>query len=88
MESTIGNSEVNNDEFRELARRTGDGIDVTLLWDSGTDSVFVVVDDERRGERFRVAVGNGNALDAFHHPYAYHRSSELEHDPVGLPEAA
>lgn len=86
MESTIGNSEVNNDEFRELARRNGDGIDVTLLWDSGTDRVFVVVDDERRGERFRVAVCNGKALDAFHHPYAYHRSSEQ--DLLGFLEAA
>ncbi len=86
--ATIGNSETTTDKFRELARRTGDGIDVTLLWDSGTNSVFVLVDDERRGERFRVAVGNSNALDAFHHPYAYHRYGELEQDPVGLPEAA
>jgi hypothetical protein len=88
MEATIGNSEIGNDELRELARRTGDGVDVTLLWDSRTDSVFVAVDDERRGERFRIAVDNGNALDAFHHPYAYHRSCELEQDRVGLPEAA
>lgn len=88
MDATIANSEINNDELRELARRTGDGIDVTLLWDSGTNRVFVLVDDERRSEHFRVAVGNGKALDAYYHPYAYHRSSELEYDPVGLPEAA
>lgn len=88
MEATIDNGEPTNDEVRELARRSGDGIDVTLLWNSGTDRVFVLVDDQRRAERFRIPVRNGNALDAFHHPYAYNRHGELEQDPVGLSEAA
>lgn len=86
MKATIGNTENINEEPRELARRTGDGVDVALLWDAGTDRVFVVVDDERRGERFRIAVGNSNALDAFHHPYAY-RSSKPEYDAFDLTKA-
>ena len=83
MEGMIGNSEFANGAVRELAHRAGDGMDITLLWDSGTDKVFVLVDDQRRGARFRIDVGNGNALDAFHHPYAYSR-----HGGLGLPEAA
>ena len=73
MEATAGNTETGVGEVRELALRSGDGIDVALLWDSATDRVFVVVDDERRDEHFRIAVGNRSALDAFHHPYAYRR---------------
>ena len=79
MEATLG-----NEKLRELARRSGDGIDVTLMWDGLTDSVFVVVDDQRRGERFRIAVDGGNAHDAFHHPYAYDRRHVLERDSVTL----
>jgi hypothetical protein len=75
MDATAGNGELGNElgseEVRELARRSGDGIDVALLWDSAANRVFVVVDDERRDERFWIAVRNGSALDAFHHPYAY-----------------
>jgi hypothetical protein len=55
----------------ELDRRSGDGIDVTLLWNARTNRVFVAVADERRGASFRVDVDAAHALDAFHHPYAY-----------------
>jgi hypothetical protein len=69
-------------ELRELARRTGDAIEVTLFWDPSADSVFVDVNDERQGRRLRIAVSNGNALDAFHHPYAYHRWNQHEQPAV------
>lgn len=56
---------------RELDRRRGDGIEVTLLWDPQTDRVSVAVEDERAGESFELDVAPGDALEAFHHPYAY-----------------
>jgi hypothetical protein len=57
--------------IRELDRRQDDGIDVTLFWNSRTNRLFVAVQDERGGESFRVDVDAADALDAFHHPYAY-----------------
>ena len=75
MSAQTGSSASGTAGLRELARRSGDGIDVALLWDSGGDRVFVVVDDERRGERFLIAVGDDRALDVFHHPYVYRHGS-------------
>jgi hypothetical protein len=56
---------------RELDRRTGDRIDVQLLWNPQTDRVSIAVEDGRSGERFELAVNPTEALTAFHHPYAY-----------------
>jgi hypothetical protein len=56
---------------RELDRRSDDGIEVTLLWDPRTNRVFVAVEDERRGDSFGIDVEPADAMDAFHHPYAY-----------------
>ena len=58
-------------EIRELDRRRSDGIDVTLLWNPRTNGVVVAVVDERDGDSFRVEVRDGEAMQAFHHPYAY-----------------
>ena len=60
-------------EVRELAQRSIDGIDVTLLWSPRTSCVFVDVEDERNGESFRINVDAADALDAFNHPYAYEK---------------
>jgi hypothetical protein len=57
--------------LRELDHRTGDGIDVQLLWDPQTNRVSVGVADERTGEVLLFEVDARDALDAFHHPYAY-----------------
>lgn len=59
------------DSVRQLDRRSGDGIDVTLLWDSRSNEVFLTVVDERLGETLEFGVPPANALDAFRHPYAY-----------------
>jgi hypothetical protein len=59
--------------IRELDSRVGDGIEVTLLWDSATDHLWVRVDDGRSGASFEVAAAADNALDVFHHPYSYLR---------------
>jgi hypothetical protein len=58
-------------EARELDHRSGDGIEVFLLWEPGTNGVFVAVADERTQDRFEVRVDPAAALDAFHHPFAY-----------------
>jgi hypothetical protein len=57
--------------IRELDHRHEDGIDVTLLWNSKTNSVFLRVVDERLGETIEFGVVAEDALYAFQHPYAY-----------------
>ena len=64
----------NHDELRELDRRSADGLDVTLVWNSLTELVYVVVIDAQRDDVLHIAVDAGDALDAFHHPYAYRRT--------------
>lgn len=60
-----------NQAIRELDRRSSDGIDVRLLWDSAADTVVVAVHDTRTEEAFEFQVAPGDALLAFHHPFAY-----------------
>lgn len=57
----------------ELDRRSGNGIDVVLVWEPATNCVFVGVVDRRTGDEFAVEVDPASALDAFHHPFAYER---------------
>jgi len=56
---------------RELDRRSGDGIVVTLLWDPVDGSVSVALTDTRAGDAYEFEVPAHEALEAFHHPYAY-----------------
>src|SRR4051795_12785739 len=56
---------------RELAFRALAGLEVTLLWDPRGDDLAVTVLDTRAGEAFWLAVDGADALDVFHHPYAY-----------------
>jgi hypothetical protein len=58
-------------DTRELDHRTGDGIEVRLLWNEATNQVSVAVEDRRSGEVLHFAVDGAEARDAFHHPYAY-----------------
>jgi hypothetical protein len=62
---------------RELDRRNHDCLDVRLLWRPSDDALAVVVDDERSGESFRLAVDAEHALDVFEHPFAYANRLEL-----------
>lgn len=64
--------------IRELDHRHGDGIDVRLLWNSRTDQVSVVVEDERLDETFVLEVPGSDALEAFTHPYAYAQRGRFE----------
>jgi hypothetical protein len=56
---------------RELDARTADGITVVLLWRPGDPGVLLRVDDAKTGVRFELPVPGADALEAFHHPFAY-----------------
>ncbi len=56
---------------RELAQRTSDGIEVTLLWDERTDALTVAVRDARTGGSSQLEAASDRALDVFYHPVAY-----------------
>jgi hypothetical protein len=58
-------------ERRELAQRTSDGIEVTLLWTKSTNVITIAVIDTHSAEELEFEVDGASALDAFKHPYAY-----------------
>jgi hypothetical protein len=62
-----------------LDRRTSDGIDVRLLWNSVADEVVVAVHDTRSDESFEVQVTGADALLAFHHPLAFAKHAPTRH---------
>ena len=70
----------------ELAQRETDGIAVTLLWHRETNSLEVTVRDRRTREAFDLPAQARNAMDVFHHPYAYAAQRGLlrveAHEPV------
>jgi hypothetical protein len=69
----MGGAEVETpiERLCELDRRTGNGVDVVLVWEPATNHVFVGVIDERTGNEFAIEVDPADALDAFYHPFAY-----------------
>jgi hypothetical protein len=70
-ESVIDAASVTDDDWRELARRAGDGLQISLVWSRSADRVKVTVLDERLRESFDIHVEGADALTAFHHPFAY-----------------
>jgi len=77
---------------RELDARSGDGIEVRLLWYADTDTVTIEVVDVTHTQTFELAVDPAAALDAFHHPFAHaaYRGVDYEaplraHDAEPLP---
>jgi hypothetical protein len=55
----------------QLAYRSGDGIEVSLLWSRPTDTLTVTVADLRTGELIEFSPPRDKGLDAFYHPFAY-----------------
>jgi hypothetical protein len=55
----------------DLASRASNGIEVTLLWNRRSDDLRVCVNDSHTGAHFELHAERDNALDVFHHPYAY-----------------
>ena len=68
---------------RELDQRRTNGIEVTLSWAPETNLLFVTVLNDA-DDSFELVVEAHEALDAFHHPYAYatFRGLELQHVTV------
>jgi len=56
---------------RELAQRLSGTVEVRLLWHPEIDRVELSVRDLATGAGFHIEVAPDNAIDAFHHPYAY-----------------
>ncbi len=56
---------------RELAQRLSGTDEVLLIWHPEIDRVELSVRDATTGEGFHIEVAPGDAMDAFHHPYAY-----------------
>jgi hypothetical protein len=60
-----------NQKSRELAQRMSGAEEILLLWHPELDQVEVSVRDLVTGTGFQIDVAPANAIDAFHHPYAY-----------------
>jgi hypothetical protein len=56
---------------KELAHRSADGLEVSLLWDPLDDWLSVRVIDTRADETFEVPVGDAKPLEVFEHPFGY-----------------
>lgn len=60
-----------NTTLAELDHRESNGIAVTLFWNRTTDRLLVRVEDDRADEDFELECAPHEALDVFHHPFAY-----------------
>ena len=67
---TIAAPAANND-WRELASRDNDGLEVSLLWSKSADQVKLIVADTRLDVDFELDVAGADALAAFYHPFSY-----------------
>ena len=64
-----------SDGVKELAYRSGSGVEVALFWSEGDGRLSVVVNDWQAGDAFEIEATGSNALDVFNHPYAYRRAA-------------
>ena len=55
----------------ELNQRHSNGITVTLLWNPANGEIAVHVHDEPAQQEFQLACAPNEAMNVFHHPYAY-----------------
>ena len=62
---------VSADDWRELASRENHGLAVSILWSKTADQVKLTIVDSTYGEEFELPVPGADALEAFHHPFAY-----------------
>jgi hypothetical protein len=57
----------------ELADRNSDDLDVALFWARRSGRFWLLVEHRRSGRTTRIKARPANALDVFHHPFAYKR---------------
>ena len=55
----------------DLAERHSHDLEVVLWWGRRSGRFWVLVTDRHSGHTKRVSATAGNALDVFHHPFAY-----------------
>jgi hypothetical protein len=55
----------------ELADRHTNDVDVVLMWGQRSGQLWVLVTHRRSGRTSRINATSTNALDVFHHPFAY-----------------
>jgi hypothetical protein len=55
----------------DLAERHSDDLDVVLFWARRSGRVWVSVTHRRSGRTARIDATTANALEIFHHPFAY-----------------
>jgi hypothetical protein len=55
----------------ELADRHTNDVDVVLMWGQRSGQLWVLVTHRRSGRTARINATATNALDVFHHPFAY-----------------
>jgi hypothetical protein len=72
--------------WKELAHRSGDGVDVTLVWvqGDGDDKAVVFVSDLREGAYFEIPTQPDLALDVYYHPFAYRDFSTIDYEDSRL----
>jgi hypothetical protein len=70
---------------RQLAYRAMDGLEVVLLWHEPSNGIMVAVSDARTGDYFELDVPPDEALEVFHHPYAYAAARGVPYDTDLLP---
>jgi hypothetical protein len=64
-----------NTTIVELADRRSDDLGVVLLWGRRSGRLWVEVTHRRSGRIARIDATPANALDVFHHPFAYAREA-------------
>lgn len=74
-------TKVGSAALRQLDQRTGDGLTVTLEWDSETGRVQVRVEEDRSPDKppLCFAVEPWDARAAFLHPFVYANASDAAH---------
>jgi hypothetical protein len=70
--------------LKELNSRAGDGITVTLYWDSTFDRTMIRLTDDRTETDETFQVPTFAAADAFEHPFFYYLGSRALPEPVEL----
>jgi hypothetical protein len=64
-------TQASGENWVELADRMNDGLDVRLYWNRGDGRVKVTVTRMHSGRVAELRVAPGDAMTAFHHPFAY-----------------
>lgn len=83
---SFGGGDWTSSPARELAQRLNGSDEVLLLWHPESDRVELRVRDLATDASFHLEVAPGNAIDAFHHPYAYmfKRTNARSHAGAGI----